>query len=72
MDGSYCYLVATAHELAYVKDPFSLKPLVVGEGKGFVAIATEEVALRKVFPDLVQAREPEARSVGVWSHNSND
>ncbi|MBI3461662.1 MAG: hypothetical protein HY000_01175, partial [Planctomycetes bacterium] len=44
-DGSYSYLAATADSLAFVKDRFGLKPLVVAETDRFVAIATEEIAL---------------------------
>lgn len=69
LDGSFCYLVATADTLAFVKDSLSLKPLVVGEGEGYVAIATEEIALRKVFPDLKTVREPDAESVQLWRLN---
>jgi glutamate synthase domain-containing protein 1 len=69
LDGSFCYLAATEDELAYVKDPLALKPLVVGEGDGFAAIATEEVALRSVFPDLKVAAEPDAQSIRIWSRH---
>src|SRR6266478_906612 len=42
-DGSFSYLAATADEIGFAKDPFSLKPLIVAESDQFVAIATEEV-----------------------------
>ncbi len=42
-DGSFSYLAAWADGLAYVKDRFGFKPLVVAETDDFVAIATEEV-----------------------------
>lgn len=66
LDGSYCYLVATADAIGYVKDRFALKPLVVAEGDGVVAIATEEVAIRAVLPDVRAAAEPAAHTVKVW------
>ena len=47
-DGSFSYLAANNDCLAYVKDPFALKPLMVGESEEFVALATEEMALRKI------------------------
>jgi len=67
LDGSFSYLVATDTLLGYVKDRFALKPLVVGSGDGFVAIATEEVAIRAAFPDIRAAVEPAAKSVRLWS-----
>ena len=45
-DGSFSYLAATAGELGFAKDPFGFKPLIVAETDDFVAIATEEHALR--------------------------
>src|SRR5262249_7526691 len=36
-DGSYCYLAATADQLAFVKDRFGFKPLVLAETENFVA-----------------------------------
>ncbi len=46
-DGSFCYLAASAERLAFVKDRYGFKPLVVAETDDFVAIATEEIALRR-------------------------
>jgi glutamate synthase domain-containing protein 1 len=66
LDGSFCYLVATKDQMGYVKDSFCLKPLVVGKGKGFVAVATEEIALRQAFPDLEVASEPDGQSIQLW------
>jgi glutamate synthase domain-containing protein 1 len=66
-DGSFCYLAATPDRLAYVKDRFGFKPLVVAETPDFVAIATEEVALRKALGTGFAAREPAPGSLGVWA-----
>jgi glutamate synthase domain-containing protein 1 len=71
-DGSFCYLVANADTLGYVKDSFALKPLVVGETDDFVAIATEEIALRKVFPKLKEVREADAQSIHLWTLNGKN
>ncbi len=65
-DGSFCYLAATADQLAFVKDPFGLKPLMVAETDEFVAIATEEQALCTVFKQKTQAREPGPKSIRTW------
>jgi glutamate synthase domain-containing protein 1 len=66
-DGSFSYLAATADSLAFVKDRFGLKPLIVAETDDFVALATEEVALRKVFPGSFSAIEPPPRTMQIWS-----
>jgi glutamate synthase domain-containing protein 1 len=66
LDGSFCTLVATGDALAFVKDPFSLKPLVMAETPGWVAIATEELALRRALGNGFEAREPAARAMQVW------
>ena len=66
-DGSFCYLAATGNQLAYVKDPFALKPLMVAETKEFVAIATEEIALRAALPNDFQVFEPGAHQFHLWS-----
>ncbi len=66
-DGSFCYLAATGDWLAYVKDRFALKPLMVAESDEFVAIATEEVALRASLPEPFQVFEPGARQVHAWA-----
>jgi len=66
-DGSFCYLAATANQLAYVKDSFALKPLNVAETDQFVAIATEEIALRASLPGRFEVSEPGVRQVHCWS-----
>jgi len=66
LDGSFCYLVATANQLAYVKDPLGFKPLLVVETDDFVAIATEEVALRTWVDARHVAREAGTGELRVW------
>jgi len=70
-DGSFSYLAATADVFGYAKDPFALKPLLVTETDSFVAIATEEIAIRAAFADdgqgrPYQVREAQAKEVRVW------
>jgi methylamine---glutamate N-methyltransferase subunit A len=67
LDGSFCYLVATADRLAYVKDPFGFKPLLVVDTEDFVAIATEEVALRTWVDSRYEAREAGTSELQVWT-----
>ena len=66
-DGSFCYLAATSNHLAYVKDPFALKPLMVAETSQFVAVATEEIALRSALDSRFDVLEPGVRQVRLWS-----
>lgn len=66
LDGSYSCLVATDREFGYVKDPFALKPLVVAETGDFVAVATEEIAIRAAVPGPYSVREPQVKEVRVW------
>jgi glutamate synthase domain-containing protein 1 len=66
-DGSFCYLAASADRLAYVRDRYGFKPLVVAETDDWVAIATEEIALRRALGDDFEAREPEPGTMRVWS-----
>jgi glutamate synthase domain-containing protein 1 len=65
-DGSYCYLAAWDGGLAYVKDRFGFKPLVLAETDDFVALATEEVALRQALGHDFMAQEPPPGTVRVW------
>jgi len=67
LDGAFCYLAATPDGMAYVKDPFSFKPLMVAETDEWVAIATEEMALCSALPGTYNVYEPAAHSVHLWS-----
>jgi glutamate synthase domain-containing protein 1 len=66
-DGSFSYVAANATCLAYVKDRFGFKPLIVADTDDFVAIATEEVALRRALGRSFVAGEPAPGSVSVWN-----
>ena len=65
-DGAFCYLAANSNFLAYVKDGFALKPLMVAESDTFVAVATEEVALRAIGSNGCGIFEPGVRQVHLW------
>jgi glutamine phosphoribosylpyrophosphate amidotransferase len=65
-DGSYSCLAATATELGFVKDAYALKPLLVAETDGFVALANEEIAIRAQFPGGYDVREANVKEVRVW------
>jgi glutamate synthase domain-containing protein 1 len=66
-DGSFSYLAASADCLAYVKDRFGFKPLMVAETEDFVAIATEEIALRQALGRDFVAVEPAPGTMKVWA-----
>jgi glutamate synthase domain-containing protein 1 len=65
-DGSFSYLAADGNCLGYVRDRYGFKPLVIAETDDFVAIATEEVALRQALGRDFVAREPAPGTVVVW------
>lgn len=66
LDGSFSYLAATGEAFGFAKDPFCLKPLIVAETDGVVAIANEEIALASALPRGYRAREAGASAVRVW------
>ena len=66
LDGSYSCLAATERQMGFVKDPFALKPLVMTETDEFVAVATEEIAIRAALPGTYAVREAQVKEVRVW------
>jgi methylamine---glutamate N-methyltransferase subunit A len=58
LDGAYNYLVASPEGLGAVRDRFGFKPLMLVETEEFVAVATEEIALRRALPGDYRAVEP--------------
>jgi methylamine---glutamate N-methyltransferase subunit A len=67
LDGSFSYLAATADEFGFAKDPFCLKPLIIGESARAIGIANEEVALQAALAPPYHAREAGAGAVAVWT-----
>ena len=65
-DGSFSYLAAWSNGLAYVKDRFGFKPLMIAETDHFVAIATEEIALRQALGKDFIAIEPPPGTMHIW------
>jgi len=62
LDGSFNYLVASPQGLGFVRDRHGFKPLMVAETDDFVAVATEEQALRQALPGEYRVTE---RSPGL-------
>jgi glutamine phosphoribosylpyrophosphate amidotransferase len=67
LDGTYCYLVSSAEGMGFVKDFFCAKPLVYVETDDYVAIATEEIAIRRAFADAPAPIEAGANALGFWT-----
>jgi methylamine---glutamate N-methyltransferase subunit A len=67
MDGAFSCLAVTATEMGFVKDPYAFKPLVVAETDKFVAVATEEIAIRSAIPGDYKVSEAQVGEVRVWS-----
>jgi glutamate synthase domain-containing protein 1 len=66
LDGVFTYLVATADSLGMAKDVMAAKPMVLYESKDFIALASEEVAIRSVFPHEIDTFDPYEGEVRVW------
>lgn len=66
-DGSFCYLAATKDQLGFVKDAYGFKPLMLAETEDFVALATEEIALRRALGHDFTAYEPAPGTMRLWS-----
>lgn len=68
LDGVFTYLVATHDSLGMAKDTMAAKPMVLYESDDFIAMASEEVAIRSIFPSEIDTTDPYEGEVRVW-HN---
>jgi methylamine---glutamate N-methyltransferase subunit A len=66
LDGVFTYLVTTSDSLGMAKDTMAAKPMVLYEDNQFVALASEEVAIRSVFPHEIDTSDPYDEEVRVW------
>lgn len=66
LDGVFTYLVATSDQLGMAKDVMAAKPMVLYESDEFVAMASEEVAIRSVFREEIDTFDPYEGEVRVW------
>ena len=66
LDGVFTYLVATSDSLGMAKDVMAAKPMVLYEADGFIAMASEEVAIRSIFPHEIDTHDPYEGEVRVW------
>ena len=66
LDGVFTYLVATHDSLGMAKDVMAAKPMVLYESDDFIALASEEVAIRSIFPEEIDTTDPYEGEVRVW------
>ena len=66
LDGVFTYVVATKDQLGMAKDYMAAKPMVIYESKDIVACASEEVAIRNIFPHEIKTYDPYEAEVKVW------
>jgi methylamine---glutamate N-methyltransferase subunit A len=66
LDGVFTYLVATSDSLGMAKDVMAAKPMVLYESPDFIALASEEVAIRSIFPHEIDTFDPYEGDVRVW------
>lgn len=66
LDGVFTYLVATSDKLGMAKDVMAAKPMVLYESDEFVGLASEEVAIRSIFPREIDTWDPYQGEVKVW------
>ncbi len=69
LDGVFTYVVATGDALGMAKDVMAAKPMVLYEGDNFIAMASEEVAIRSVFPREIDTYDPYEGEVLAWKVN---
>jgi glutamate synthase domain-containing protein 1 len=68
IDGVFTYMIATPDGIGFAKDRYAMKPLVVIDEGGDLAMATEEQAVRRVFPgesDVINYDGPSMTA--LWS-----
>jgi glutamate synthase domain-containing protein 1 len=66
IDGVFTYVVATENELGMAKDTMAAKPMVLYESDDLVALASEEVAIRRIVPREIDTSDPYDEEVRVW------
>jgi methylamine---glutamate N-methyltransferase subunit A len=67
LDGVFTYLCVTEDALGVAKDELGAKPLVLYEGDDIVALASEEIAIRKVVDREIETYDPYEGAVMVWT-----
>ena len=68
LDGVFTYLVATSDSLGMAKDLMAAKPMVLYESDDLIVLASEEVAIRSIFPHEIDTFDPYEGEVRVWKN----
>lgn len=67
LDGTFAYLISTENGVGLARDQFATKPLLYAENDEVVVLASEEVAIRAIFPDpSLVPMELQAKEVRWW------
>jgi len=67
IDGVFTFMIANTGGIGFAKDRFAMKPLVVIDHEGGLAMATEEQAVRRVFADECDVINYDGPSMtGIW------
>jgi glutamate synthase domain-containing protein 1 len=67
LDGVFTYICVTEDSLGMAKDELGAKPLVLYESDDIVALASEEIAIRKVVDHEIETYDPYESEVMVWT-----
>jgi glutamate synthase domain-containing protein 1 len=67
LDGAFTYICVTEDALGVAKDELGAKPLVLYESDEIVALASEEIAIRKVVDREIETYDPYEGEVLVWT-----
>jgi hypothetical protein len=67
LDGVFTYICVTEEALGVAKDELGAKPLVLYESDDLVALASEEIAIRKVVDREIETYDPYEGAVMVWT-----
>jgi len=67
LDGVFTYICVTEDALGMAKDELGAKPLVLYESDDIVALASEEIAIRKVVDHEIETYDPYESEVMVWT-----
>ena len=66
LDGIFCILAATPHQMGFVKDKLGIKPMLIFESDGITLLGSEQIEFTRMFPD-VYAEEIDPGEVRVWN-----
>ncbi len=66
LDGVFTYVIGTSNALGMAKDRMAAKPMVLCETDDFVAMGSEEIAIRSLIREEVDTYDPYEGEVRVW------